>query len=94
MVDFTSSSTISVGEAMVELASSRAMTCAPRAVAMPRVTDMVPTASLVRLAGAAGVPVPVVAFELPEGSPAGDGYAMASVAGEPVGSRVLPHRVG
>jgi aminoglycoside phosphotransferase (APT) family kinase protein len=46
-------------------------------------------AALVRLAGAAGVPVPEVAYELPEGSPAGDGYAMASVAGETVGSRVL-----
>lgn len=46
-------------------------------------------AALVRLAGAAGVPVPQVAFELPVGSPAGDGYAMEQIVGETVGSRVL-----
>jgi aminoglycoside phosphotransferase (APT) family kinase protein len=46
-------------------------------------------AALVRLARRAGVPVPTVAFELPPGSPAGDGYAMARIAGETVGNRVL-----
>lgn len=46
-------------------------------------------AGLVRLAGKAGVPVPEIAFELPTGSPAGDGYAMARVTGETVGTRVL-----
>lgn len=46
-------------------------------------------ASLVRLAGKVGVPVPAVAFELPAGSPAGDGYAMERVSGETVGTRVL-----
>ena len=35
------------------------------------------------------MPVPAVAFELPPGSPAGDGYAMARIAGETVGGRVL-----
>jgi aminoglycoside phosphotransferase (APT) family kinase protein len=46
-------------------------------------------AALVRLAGSVGVPVPAVAFELPPGSPAGDGYAMARIEGETVGGRVL-----
>jgi len=46
-------------------------------------------AALVRLADRAGVPVPSVAFELPLGSPAGDGYAMARLEGETVGGRVL-----
>ncbi|MFA9199786.1 MAG: phosphotransferase family protein [Cypionkella sp.] len=46
-------------------------------------------AALVRLAERAGVPVPSIAFELPPGSPAGDGYAMARLEGETVGSRVL-----
>lgn len=46
-------------------------------------------AALVRLAENAGVPVPAIAFELPEGSPAGDGYAMARLEGETVGGRVL-----
>lgn len=46
-------------------------------------------AALVRLAGKAGVPVPEVAFELTDGSPAGDGYAMARLEGETVGGRVL-----
>lgn len=46
-------------------------------------------AALVRLADGVGVPVPAVAFELPPGSPAGDGYAMARIAGETVGGRVL-----
>lgn len=59
----------------------------------PRSTQGLPSvaaeAALVRLADAAGVPVPQVAFELPDGSPAGDGYAMEQVAGETVGSRVL-----
>lgn len=46
-------------------------------------------AALARLAGEAGVPVPAIAFELPAGSPAGDGYAMERLAGETVGVRVL-----
>jgi aminoglycoside phosphotransferase (APT) family kinase protein len=46
-------------------------------------------AALVGLAGAAGVPVPQIAFTLPAGSPAGDGYVMELIAGETVGSRVL-----
>lgn len=46
-------------------------------------------AALVRLADSIGVPVPSVAFELPPGSPAGDGYAMALINGETVGGRVL-----
>lgn len=46
-------------------------------------------AALVRLAGDAGVPVPEVAFALPAGSRAGDGYAMERLEGETVGSRVL-----
>lgn len=46
-------------------------------------------AAIVRIAGEAGVPVPSVAFELPAGSAAGDGYAMDRIAGETVGVRVL-----
>ena len=46
-------------------------------------------AALIRLAEGAGVPVPSVAFELAQGSPAGDGYAMARIEGETVGGRVL-----
>ena len=46
-------------------------------------------AALLRAAAAGGVPVPQVFFELPEGSPAGEGYAMARIAGEAVGSRIL-----
>lgn len=46
-------------------------------------------AAIVRFAGKAGVPVPEIAFELPAGSLAGDGYAMARVEGETVGGRVL-----
>lgn len=46
-------------------------------------------AAIVRAAGAAGVPVPDVAFELPAGSSGGDGYAMERVEGETVGVRVL-----
>lgn len=46
-------------------------------------------AAIMRFAGGAGVPVPGIAFELPPGSAAGDGYAMDQVDGETVGSRVL-----
>ena len=46
-------------------------------------------AALVRIAEQARVPVPAIAFELPAGSPAGDGYAMARLDGETVGGRVL-----
>ena len=46
-------------------------------------------AALVRLADSVRVPVPSVAFELPPGSSAGDGYAMARIVGETVGGRVL-----
>lgn len=46
-------------------------------------------AAIVRLAGERGVPVPGVPFELPCGSPAGDGYAMDRLSGETVGGRVL-----
>jgi aminoglycoside phosphotransferase (APT) family kinase protein len=52
-------------------------------------SGMTVEAEVLRQAGRAGVPVPAVAFELPEGSPAGDGYAMARLAGETVGVRVL-----
>jgi len=46
-------------------------------------------AALVRIAHGAGVPVPEIAFELPDGGEAGDGYAMARLDGETVGGRVL-----
>jgi len=46
-------------------------------------------AAIVRFAQTAGVPVPDIAFELAGGSAAGDGYAMAHVVGETVGTRVL-----
>jgi aminoglycoside phosphotransferase (APT) family kinase protein len=46
-------------------------------------------AALVRLAESVRVPVPGIAFELPPGSPAGYGYAMARIGGETVGGRVL-----
>ncbi|WP_202390129.1 phosphotransferase [Tsuneonella aeria] len=46
-------------------------------------------AAVVRRVAEAGVPVPAVAFELPGGSPAGDGYVMARLEGETVGGRVL-----
>ena len=46
-------------------------------------------AAIVRFAEHAGVPVPRIAFDLPRGSPAGDGYAMARLEGETVGGRVL-----
>ncbi|HEU4821019.1 MAG TPA: phosphotransferase family protein [Qipengyuania sp.] len=51
--------------------------------------SVVREAAIMRFAEAAGIPVPRIAFELPLGSPAGDGYAMAHVAGETVGTRVL-----
>jgi aminoglycoside phosphotransferase (APT) family kinase protein len=46
-------------------------------------------AAVMRAAGAHGVPVPQIHFELPPGSAAGEGYAMARIAGEAVGSRLL-----
>jgi aminoglycoside phosphotransferase (APT) family kinase protein len=46
-------------------------------------------AAIIRLADAAGVPVPRIVFVLPEGSVAGDGYAMARLEGETLGSRIL-----
>ena len=46
-------------------------------------------AGLIRIAKGVGVPVPEVPFELPAGSPAGDGYAMERLSGETVGVRVL-----
>ncbi|ANY19639.1 Putative aminoglycoside phosphotransferase [Tsuneonella dongtanensis] len=60
-----------------------------RARSTQGLTSVAAEAALVRLAEKAGVPVPAVAFELPESSPAGDGYAMARVVGETVGTRVL-----
>lgn len=46
-------------------------------------------AAIVRIAQRAGVPVPDVPFDLPAGSPGGDGYAMDRIDGETVGVRVL-----
>ncbi len=46
-------------------------------------------AAIVKLAATADVPVPGVAFEMPEGSEGGDGYAMDRIEGETVGVRVL-----
>lgn len=46
-------------------------------------------ARLLQQAAAAGVPVPEVHFVLPHGADAGDGYAMARIAGETVGTRIL-----
>ena len=46
-------------------------------------------ARLIQLAGAAGVPVPEIAFVIPEGSPLGDGYAMERIDGETLGPRVV-----
>lgn len=46
-------------------------------------------AAVIRVAAAAGVPVPEVMFELPPDSPAGDGYVMRRVVGETYGGRVL-----
>lgn len=51
--------------------------------------SVVREAAIMRFAEAAGVPVPRIAFELPPGSRAGDGYAMAHIAGETMGTRVL-----
>ncbi len=46
-------------------------------------------ARLIRLAGDAGVPVPEIAFVVPEGSPVGDAYAMERIEGEALGPRVV-----
>lgn len=46
-------------------------------------------AAVLRAVAPCGIPVPQVAFELPPGSPAGEGYAMARIAGETVGTRIL-----
>lgn len=46
-------------------------------------------ARLLCVARAGGVPVPEMYFTLPEGSAAGEGYAMARIAGETVGARIL-----
>ena len=46
-------------------------------------------AALLRVLRGQGVPVPEVYFDLPEGSEAGEGYAMARIDGETVGVRIL-----
>ncbi|MGN3974503.1 phosphotransferase [Tsuneonella sp. SYSU-LHT278] len=46
-------------------------------------------ARLIRLAGEAGVPVPAIAFVVPDGSPVGDAYGMARLEGETLGPRVV-----
>ena len=46
-------------------------------------------AAVIRVAAAAGVPVPDILFELPPGSSLGDGYAMERIAGETLGARIL-----
>lgn len=46
-------------------------------------------ANVIRLADKARIPVPSVPFELPPGSPGGEGYAMDRLEGETVGVRVL-----
>ena len=46
-------------------------------------------AALLRRVAHYGVPVPAVAFTLPENSAAGEGYAMARMTGETVGTRIL-----
>jgi aminoglycoside phosphotransferase (APT) family kinase protein len=46
-------------------------------------------AALLRAVAAQQVPAPQVFFELPAGSPAGEGYAMARIEGETVGARIL-----
>lgn len=46
-------------------------------------------AAIIRFADDAGIPVPAIAFELPAGSAAGDGFAMARIDGETLGMRVL-----
>ena len=53
------------------------------------VESLAAEAALLRAAGAGGAPVPQVFFDLPEGSAAGEGYAMARISGETVGSRIL-----
>lgn len=53
------------------------------------VESLASEAALLRAAAGAGVPVPAVHFELPEGSAAGEGYAMARIAGETIGARIL-----
>ena len=53
------------------------------------VESLTAEAALLRSAAAGGVPVPEVFFNLPEGSAAGEGYAMARIEGETVGSRIL-----
>lgn len=60
-----------------------------RAMSSQGLPSVASEAAIMRLAGDAGVPVPRIAFELPSGSAAGDGYAMAHVRGETVGTRVL-----
>lgn len=60
-----------------------------RAISPQGLGSVAREAAIVRFAQSAGVPVPAVLFDLPEGSPAGDGYAMARVEGETVGGRVL-----
>lgn len=46
-------------------------------------------AAIMRFAASAGLPVPAVLFELPAGSPAGDGFVMERIEGETIGGRVL-----
>lgn len=53
------------------------------------VDSLADEAALLRAVAAGGVPVPQVHFELPPESPAGEGYAMARIAGETVGVRIL-----
>jgi len=53
------------------------------------VDSLADEAALLRAARANGVPAPAVHFELPPGSGAGEGYAMARIAGETVGVRIL-----
>lgn len=53
------------------------------------VDSLAAEAALLRAARAYDVPVPAVFFDLPEGSSAGEGYAMARIDGETVGSRIL-----
>lgn len=46
-------------------------------------------AALLRVLHRQGVPVPEIFFDLPEESAAGEGYAMARIDGETVGTRIL-----
>lgn len=46
-------------------------------------------AKIITIAEGAGVPVPKIQFELPDGSVAGDGYVMERLEGETLGSRIL-----